>query len=130
VTQKRDENGSCDDALSSRVVTSSGEAANGTFIPAEATDKAARIKSALGSCALGTRTTQTGESLTPRFQWFLLPAVLLLWLDTILAGRRGRRRRRAAAAETAVAAALLASVMLAGCAPARESIDGAGGIYG
>ena len=74
---------------------------------------------------MGTRTTQTGDSLTPRFQWFLLPAILLLWLDTILSSRRGRRRRSAASAETAVAAALLLCVTLAGCAPARESIDGA-----
>ncbi len=126
VTQKRDENGQVVTThYRPELLAAAAKAANGTFIPAEATDKAARIKSALGKLRAGTRTTQTGESLTPRFQWFLLPAVLLLWLDTILAGRRGRRRRRAASAETAVAAALVASVFLAGCAPARESIDGA-----
>ncbi|MFL5606166.1 MAG: hypothetical protein ACJ8AD_06965, partial [Gemmatimonadaceae bacterium] len=67
---------------------------------------------------------QTGDNLTPRFQWFLLPAVLLLWLDTVLGGRHGRRRRSAAAAETAVAAALIGTVVLSGCAPPREAIDG------
>jgi Ca-activated chloride channel family protein len=99
-------------------------AANGTFIPAESADKAARIKSALSKLRTQARTTQTGDNLTPRFQWFLLPAVLLLWLDTVLGGRHGRRRRSAAAAETAVAAALIASVVLTGCAPPREAIDG------
>jgi Ca-activated chloride channel family protein len=99
-------------------------AAHGTFIPAESADKAARIKSALSRLRTQARTTQTGDNLTPRFQWFLLPAVLLLWLDTLLGGRHGRRRRSAAAAETAVAAALLGSVLLSGCAPPREAIDG------
>jgi Ca-activated chloride channel family protein len=99
-------------------------AAHGTFIPAESADKAARIKSALSRLRTQARTTQTGDNLTPRFQWFLLPAVLLLWLDTLLGGRHGRRRRTAAAAETAVAAALIASVVLTGCAPPREAIDG------
>ncbi|MFL5605172.1 MAG: VWA domain-containing protein, partial [Gemmatimonadaceae bacterium] len=101
-------------------------AAHGTFIPAESADKAARIKSALSKLRTQARTTQTGDNLTPRFQWFLLPAVLLLWLDTVLGGRHGRRRRSAAAAETAVAAALIGTVVLGGCAPPRDAIDGVG----
>jgi Ca-activated chloride channel family protein len=101
------------------------QAANGTFIPAEATDKAARIKSALASLRRQARTTETGDNLTPRFQWFLLPAVLLLWLDTVLGGRRGRRKRRAAAAETALAATLVAAVTIGGCAPRQPAVDAA-----
>ncbi|MDB4899628.1 MAG: von Willebrand factor type [Gemmatimonadetes bacterium] len=97
-------------------------AAGGTFIPAEATDKAARIKSALSKLRTQARSTQTGDNLTPRYQWCLLPAILLLWLDTLLGGRRGRRRRRPAAAETAVAAMLLA-VTLQGCATQHEGVD-------
>ena len=126
MTQKHDEHGQVVMThYRTELLQAAATASNGTFIPAEATDKAARIKSALAKLRSGTRTTQAGEALTPRFQWFLLPAVLLLWLDTILAGRRGRRRRRAASAETAVAAGLLAAVLLTSCAPARESIDGA-----
>jgi Ca-activated chloride channel family protein len=106
------------------LLQAAAQAATGTFIPAEATDKAARIKSAIAKLRTGSRTMQTGDSLTPRYQIFLLPAILLLWLDTILAGRRGRRRRRAASAETAVAAALLATVLLTGCAPSHASLDG------
>ncbi len=125
VTEKRDENG--------QVVTThyrpellqlAANAAKGTFIPSEATDKAARIKAALGRLRTGARTTQAGESLTPRYQWFLLPALLLLWVDTVLAGRRGRRRRTSAAAETALAAAVAFMVVTTGCAPRRESVEG------
>jgi Ca-activated chloride channel family protein len=99
-------------------------AATGTFIPAEATDKAARIKSALARLRTKTRATLGGEDRTPRYQWFLLPAVLLLWLDTVLAGRRGRRRRRAAAEETAVAATLMLAFLTA-CGGSQQAVDGA-----
>jgi Ca-activated chloride channel homolog len=124
VTEKRDEKGTV-------VVThyrpdllqAAAAAAGGTFIPAEATDKAARIKSALARLRTKSRAQLGGEEHTPRFQWFLLPAVLLLWLDTVLAGRRGRRRRRAAAAETAVAASLLL-VAVTGCGGSQEAVDG------
>jgi Ca-activated chloride channel family protein len=121
---KRDENG--------QVVTThyrpellqlAANSARGTFIPAEATDKAARIKAALSRLRTGARTTQAGDSLTPRYQWFLLPALLLLWLDTVLAGRRGRHRWRPAAAETAVAASLLL-VLIGGCAQPTQEVDG------
>ena len=98
-------------------------AANGTFIPAEATDKAARIKSALSSLRRQARTTETGDNLMPRYQWFLLPAVLLLWLDTLLGGQQGRRKRRAASAETALAAVCLLAIGLTSCAPRREAVD-------
>ena len=124
--QKRDENGQV-------VVThyrpdllqAAATAAHGTFIPAEATDKAARIKSALSKLRTGSRSTQAGDTLTPRFQWFLLPAILLLWLDTVLAGRRGRRKHRAASAETAIAAGLFLSFFLTSCAPLRASHEAA-----
>ena len=126
ITQKRDENGQV-------VITHyrpdllklAADAAHGTFIPAESPDKATLIKAALGKLRSGARSTQAGDSLTPRFQWFLLPAILLLWLDTVLAGRRGRRVRRAAAAETAVAASVLLMLIASGCAPNRQGADAA-----
>ena len=125
ITQKRDENGQIVvTKYHPELLQAAAAAANGTFIPAEATDKAARIKAALSKLRTGSRTMQTGESLMPRYQLFLLPAILLLWLDTIVAGRRGRRRRRAASAETAVAAALVAMLGMNGCTPARRALDG------
>ena len=125
MTQKKDQSGQVVvTRYSPTLLEAAATAANGTFIPAEATDKAARIKSALSKLRTQARTTQTGDNLTPRYQWFLLPAILLLWLDTVLGGRHGRRRRSAASAETAVAAALVAAVVLSGCAPPRDAFDG------
>lgn len=103
------------------LLQAAAQASNGTFIPAEATDKAARIKAALSTLRRRARTTETGDNMTPRFQWFLLPALLLLWLDTVLGGRRRRRKRRAAAAETALAAGLVGVLLVQGCAPHREA---------
>jgi Ca-activated chloride channel family protein len=126
VVNKKDENGQVViTKYHPELLQAAAAAANGTFIPAEAADKAARIKSALSKLRTQARTTQTGDNLTPRYQWFLLPAILLLWLDTVLGGRHGRRHRRAAAAETALAAGLVAAVTLTGCAPPREALDAA-----
>ena len=122
-TKKDDKGGVVITRYHPELLQAAATAANGTFIPAEATDKAARIKSALSKLRTQARTTQTGDNLTPRYQWFLLPAILLLWLDTVLGGRHGRRRRRAASAETAVAAALC-TILLGGCTPARDTLDG------
>jgi Ca-activated chloride channel family protein len=120
-TQKRDENGQ---TVVSRytpdLLRAAAEAAQGTFIDAGQTDKAARVKRALASLRTKARITASGESRTPRFQLFLLPAVLLLLLDTLLAERYGRRPRRSAAAETslstATALALALLPTLSGCA--------------
>jgi Ca-activated chloride channel family protein len=123
MTEKRDANGQVVvTRYHPELLQLAADSASGTFIPAEATDKAARIKSALSRLRTRTRSTLTGDTLTPRYQWFLLPAILLLWLDTVLGGRRGHRRRRAASAETAIAAALV-GVLVQGCAPRHEAQD-------
>ena len=120
VTEKRDADGQVVvTRYHPELLRLAADSSGGTFIPAEASDKAARIKSALSKLRAQTRSTQTGDSLTPRFQWFLLPAILLLWLDTVLGGRRGHRRRRAASAETAIAAMLIGA-FLTGCAPRAD----------
>jgi Ca-activated chloride channel homolog len=125
-TVKKDDNGqTVITHYNPELLQAAALAANGTFIPAEATDKAARIKTALSSLRRQARTTETGDNMTPRFQWFLLPAVLLLWLDTVLGGRRGRRKRRAAAAETALAAAMVGVLALQGCASRSQAVDAA-----
>ena len=123
VIQKRDDQGQVVTThYKPEVLQAAAAAAQGTFIPAEANDKAARIKSALARLRTQTRSSLAGEDRTPRYQWFLLPAVLLLWLDTVLGGRRGRRRREIAAAETAVAASVLL-VLLAGCGGSQQAVD-------
>jgi Ca-activated chloride channel family protein len=96
------------------------DAAQGTFIDASRTDKAALVKSALANLRTKAHATVTGESMTPRYPLFLFPAVLLLLLDTLLTERRGKRQHRSAAAETTVSATaslvLLLLPALSGCA--------------
>jgi Ca-activated chloride channel family protein len=116
VTQKRDDAGQI-------VVThyqpdflrAAAQAANGTFIDAGESDKATRVRAALASLRRQQRVSSAGETKTPRYQWFLFPAMALLLLDTLLAERRGRRARHAGAAEPAAVAAMLV-FLLAGCA--------------
>ena len=123
VTEKKDDAGQVVTThYKPEVLQAAAAAATGTFIPAESNDKAARIKSALARLRTQSRAALGGEDRTPRYQWFLLPAVLLLWLDTVLGGRRGRRRREVAAAETAVAASLLL-VVLTACGGSQQAVD-------
>jgi Ca-activated chloride channel family protein len=96
---KRDENG---DVVVTHytpaLLQAAAEAAHGTFIPATATDKAARVHNALRSLRVTQRAVERGQALAPRFQWFLAPAVFFLLLDTLLADRATPRRKPAIAA--------------------------------
>jgi Ca-activated chloride channel family protein len=127
-TIKRDEGGQpVVTRYSPQTLRAAADAARGTFVPAEANDKAGRIKSALANLRTQQRASVTGETRTPRFQWFLAPALVLLLLDTALSEQRGRRRRRSisAAARTAAATGLAAAVFGAGCARSTERAAGA-----
>lgn len=101
ITQHRDENGQVvvthyqPDAL-----RAAAEAAGGTFIDAGESDKAGKIKRALSTLRAQTRATAAGRDRKPRFQYFLLPALLILLGDTLVAERRGRTRRHDPAAST------------------------------
>jgi Ca-activated chloride channel family protein len=125
-TLKRDDNGQV-------VVTryhpeflrAAAEAAGGTFIDAAQSDKATRVRAALASLRRQQRVASAGETKTPRYQWFLFPAVLLLALDTLLGERRGRRKdKKPAAAEPAAIAAMLL-FLLVGCARQTASVAAA-----
>ena len=81
--EKRDERGQVvitkySPELLERAATVSG----GTFIPAEASDKATRIRSALRSLRTARRKVESREDRVPRFLWLLVPALLLLLYDT------------------------------------------------
>jgi len=96
-------------------------AAHGTFIDAAVTDKAARIRQALSTLRTRAHALDAGETRTPRFQLFLLPAVLLLLLDTVLADRPAYRRPVVGGSTAATVAALVLVSFLAGCAGTRQS---------
>jgi Ca-activated chloride channel family protein len=124
-TTKRDENGQVVvTRYTPEFLQAAAQAAGGTFIDASQSDKATRVRAALASLRRQQRVAAAGESKTPRYQWFLFPAVLLLILDTLLGERRGRRRKEAAVhAPPAVAAALL--ILLVGCAKQTGSANAA-----
>lgn len=115
-TFKRDENGqTVVTRYQPEYLQAAAEAANGTFIDAAQTDKATRVRAALASLRRQQRVSSAGETRTPRYQWFLLPAILLLILDTLLAERRGRRRKDVLGAAEAAPIAAALVLFLGGC---------------
>ena len=127
VVPKRDEN---DQVVISRynpeTLQAIADASNGTFVGAEVTDKATRVRAALQRLRATSRTVSAGASKTSRFQWFVAPALLLLLLDTWRA-ERVRRRRRAPLALAGVAA--LAGCTWSGSAPRDAAREYAVGRY-
>jgi Ca-activated chloride channel family protein len=116
-TLKRDDNGQVVvTRYQPEFLRAAAQAANGTFVEAEQSDKATRVRAALASLRRQQRVASAGETKTPRYQWFLLPAALLLVLDTLLAERRGRRKKKKLAAAEAAPIAAMLLLMLAGCA--------------
>lgn len=67
------------------------EASGGTFVAADASDKATRVRSALRALRTAKRTVDSREDTVPRFLWALVPALFILLFDTWLMTRRGRR---------------------------------------
>jgi Ca-activated chloride channel homolog len=130
VSTKKDENGNTViTQYHPEYLKGAADAAGGTFIDAGQTDKAARVKTALATLRTQSRASLGGETKTPRYQWFLFPAFVLLLLDTILIERRGRRTRRPASAETAAAATLLVALSLNGCAGLSRSQQAIGAYH-
>lgn len=112
VTEKRDDDGNIVvTRYHPEILRSIAAAAGGTFIDAGTSDKATAIRRALQSLQTTRRDVESGRSGTPRFQLFLLPALVLVVVDAW-----GRSRRRQAVAPARVAGAAAALAMLAnGC---------------
>jgi Ca-activated chloride channel family protein len=62
--------------------------AGGVLIASDASDKATRIRAALAGLRATKRRVDARQSVPLRYQWFLLPAVLLFVLDLALGSRR------------------------------------------
>jgi Ca-activated chloride channel family protein len=93
VTLKRDDAGAVVVTRYSPVLLAvAAEAAHGTFIPASTTDKAANIRRALAKLRVVRRAVQASDQRSPRFQLFVLPALLLLIADTLLTESRAAPR--------------------------------------
>lgn len=114
IVEKRDEN---DQIVVTRytpeTLRAAAEAAHGTFIDAATTDKATRIRRALQALRATSRQVESGRNGTPRFQLFLLPALLLVVADSLASQRR---QRDAAVAKAAPAAAAALVILTNGCA--------------
>ncbi len=121
---KRDENGQIvttrytPDLLKDAVT-----AAHGVFIDAAATDKAVRIRGALALLRKQARATESETARRARFQLFLIPALLLVLLDSVLSTRRGRGRRAPAAATATTLALLLLAFPAAARAEGGDDAD-------
>ncbi|MEP6780811.1 MAG: VWA domain-containing protein [Gemmatimonadaceae bacterium] len=73
-----------------KTLEAAAKAAGGSFVDAGVSDKAARIRSALRTLRTARRVSDTSEDHVPRFAWLLVPALLLLLLDSLLAERGTR----------------------------------------
>jgi Ca-activated chloride channel family protein len=74
-------------------LAAAARAAGGEFIPAEAGDKAARVRRAVRDLRTARRATAVREDLVLRVGWLLVPAVLLLLWDTARGARPGGSTR-------------------------------------
>jgi len=125
IVEKRDENNEIVvTRYNAETLRATAAAAQGTFIDAAETDKATRIRRALQTLRTTSRQVEGGRNETPRFQLFLIPALLLVLVDTF-----GSLRRRHGVVAAGKAAPLAAAglVMLAnGCAlPGAQATRGA-----
>ncbi|MFN9203178.1 MAG: vWA domain-containing protein [Gemmatimonas sp.] len=104
VSEKRDDEGNVViTRYTPDLLQKAATAANGTFIDAEVSDKASRIRGALRALRTARRQVDAREDHVPRFFWVLLPALLLLAWDTWLFVRRPRRTVRAQSARPGAA---------------------------
>ncbi len=122
VSLKRDEDGAIVVTRYHPEMLQAAATEDGIFIPATATDKAARARHALDRLRQVQRVSRTAENRQPRYQLFVLPALVCVLLDTMLAERRGRRRSSVIAAS--MAAALLACLVMPRAAYADPGRDG------
>ncbi len=113
-TDKKDEQGGVViSKYSPDLLKAAADAGKGVFVPPTDPDRAAAVRQTLAKLRTEQRSMSKGTNLAQRFQYFLLPAILLLLLDAFLATRRGRRRELSAVGTTA--SLMLLSLSLHGC---------------
>jgi Ca-activated chloride channel family protein len=124
---KRDENGQIvTTRYTPEMLKDAVTAAHGVFIDAAATDKAVRIRGALSMLRRQARATESETARRARFQLFLIPALLLAMLDSMLGTRRGRRP---SAPAEATATALALCLLLTPASLRAETGDTADQLY-
>lgn len=122
IREKRDEEGKVViTRYSPETLQAAANAAEGSFVGADVSDKAARIRGALRSLRTARRVVDAREDHVPRFVWLLLPALLLLLYDSVVSERgaravapKVRREKKTKAVSAKVAAQLLMFAALMG----------------
>ena len=88
VREKRDDEGKVViTKYDPKTLAAAAKAADGSFVPADVSDKASRIRGALRSLRTARRVVDSREDHVPRFAWLIVPALLLLLVDTLLSDR-------------------------------------------
>jgi Ca-activated chloride channel family protein len=124
-TEKRDDDGNIVvTRYHPEVLEAIARTAGGTFIDAGATDKATAIRRALQSLQTTRRNLEGGRSGTPRFQLFILPALLLVLIDAW-----GRRRSSAPVARALAGGAAAVVLMANSCALPGANVTRGGDQY-
>jgi Ca-activated chloride channel family protein len=101
-TEKKDQQGNIVvTKYSPTLLKAAADAGKGVFVPPTDPDRALTVRQTLAKLRTESRSMSKGTNLAQRFQYFLLPAILLLLLDAFLATRRGRRRELSAVGTTA-----------------------------
>jgi len=113
-TDKKDQQGNVVvTKYSPDLLRAAADAGKGIFVPPTDPDRAATIRKTLARLRTEQRAMSKGTNLAQRFQYFLLPALLLLLLDAFLSTRRGRRREFSAVGTTA--SVLMIGMFMNGC---------------
>jgi Ca-activated chloride channel family protein len=108
LTQKKDATGAIViTRYSPELLKAAADAGNGVFVPPADPDRAASVRQVLARLRTEQRSLTRGTNLAQRFQYFLIPGLLLLLLDTFLLSRRGRRRELTAVGTAAKSLALM-----------------------
>lgn len=114
-TEKKDPQGNVVvTKYSPTLLRAAADAGKGVFVPPTDPDRAASVRQTLAKLRTESRAMSKGTNLAQRFQYFLLPAIILLLLDAFFATRRGRRREVSAVATTA--SMLMFATFVNGCA--------------
>jgi Ca-activated chloride channel family protein len=127
VADKRDQSGqTVVTRFSPDLLQAAASAGRGVFVPPTEADRAAAVRRTLATLRTERRALTRGTNLAHRFQLFVLPALVLLLLDTFVATRRARRR---GATAVATAASSLAILFLDGCSAGTARDRAAIGLY-
>ncbi|MEP6763833.1 MAG: VWA domain-containing protein [Gemmatimonadaceae bacterium] len=129
VREKRDDEGKIViTKYDPKTLQAAAKAAGGSFVDAGVSDKAARIRSSLRTLRTARRVSDSREDHVPRFAWLLVPALLLLLLDSLMAERGTRvvsivapSASKKAAAQLLMVCILLGPIALVSCAKSPDA---------